>query len=99
MADLRHLVFTPSGFVTVKNRVMPASCRSDSLDLTRPPSVRLVFVDWRASRQHWINNAPCFLDIIFTSEQGGVTQHRVPEHSFVRIHFLGAGMAGRQLLR
>src|SRR2546426_11562314 len=43
-------------YVTIKDRVVPASKRGDLLDLSRPPSVRLIFKDRCSGPQHRVND-------------------------------------------
>ncbi len=55
-------------FLAIQNQVVPTSRRSDSLGLSWPPGMRLVFKDRRSSLQDRVNNSPRFLDIIFPGE-------------------------------
>src|SRR5438132_1347032 len=77
-------------YVTIKDRVVPASKRGDLLDFSWPPSVRLVFKDRCSGPQHRVNDPPGFLHVIFTGKKSGVSRHRVSKHPFVGVHLFGA---------
>src|SRR5881394_846944 len=83
----------------VHQRIVPAAGWYDPFNLSRPPRLWFVFINRRAGFQHWINDAPGFLNIILSRKQRCIPRHRVPQHPFVRVHFLGTGMAAGQQLR
>src|SRR5947207_12002168 len=62
-------------FLAIQDRIVPASRRSNSLDLGWPPGVCFVFMDGRAGLQDRIDNPPRFLHIIFAGEQRGLSRH------------------------
>src|SRR5262245_54122467 len=78
--------------------VMPPTSGCNALlDLRRPPTPWLVVIDWRTCLEHRINDPPGLFDIVFPRKQGRIAGHRIAEHPFVRIHFVGAGVvAGQQ---
>src|SRR5262249_21741152 len=93
------LVANTEIFLVRSGRVMPASSRRTFLvDLTGTPRTCLVFVKGGAGLEHLIDNSPGFFDIVVAGKQGGVSCHRVSQHTFVRFHFLWSGMtAGHHL--
>ena len=65
----------------------------------RPPGIRFVFVYGRAGPQHWIDNPPGLLHIIFPGEERGVSRHCVSKDSFVSVHLPGARVPAGQQFR
>src|SRR5437667_674955 len=86
-------------FLAIQERVAPASRRSDSLGVSRSPGIRFVFVYGRAGLQHWIDNPPGLLHIIFPGEERGVSRHCVSKDSFVSVHLPGARVPAGQQFR
>src|SRR5262249_26194534 len=60
-------------------RIVPASGRCEALRLGRTPGVLFVLVGRSCGLQHRIDNPPCFLDIVFASEQCPVASYGLSE--------------------
>src|SRR5262249_10231221 len=79
-------------------RIMPTSFRCEPLRLPRPPSLRFVLIGRSRGLQHWIDNPPCFLDVVFASEQCPITSYSLSEDALVSRHVLrGRVTAGHHL--
>src|SRR5204863_2540251 len=76
--------------------VGPAAGWGERFGLCRTPCPWVVFVQRRAGLEHRVNDAPGFLDVILSGEQGGIARHRISEHALVGVHLSGAGMAAGQ---
>src|SRR5467141_3566086 len=71
---------------TIEHRVVPTSSGSNVFDLSWSPGFRVVFKDRRPDFQDGVNDSPSFFHVVFAGEQGGVTCHRVAEHTLIGIH-------------
>src|SRR5215510_14417699 len=80
-------------------QVLPASGGCNSLvDLTGTPGTWLVFIHWRASLQHRVDDAPGLFNVILAGKQGRISSHGVPEYPLVSIHLFCTGVVARQQL-
>src|SRR5262245_14621176 len=77
---------------------MPTSGRFESVPFGWTPSVRFVLVDRRPRLKRRIYNAPCFLDVVFASEQRPVACYGISENALVGGHLAGGGVTGEQHL-
>src|SRR5580765_2162838 len=72
--------------------VLPTARRGDSLSLVRSPSLRVIFINGRASLECRIDDSPGFFDVIFTGEQCGISRHGIGQYPFIGVHLFGTGM-------
>src|SRR5580700_6589257 len=81
------------------DRVLPASRRRNSINLSWAPGIWLVGIDRRGLLQHGIDDSPGFFHVVFAGKQSGVADHGIAQDTFVGIHFLGGGLLARDHLR
>src|SRR4030095_13951726 len=81
-----------------RRRIVRTSRRFESVRFGRAPRWRFVFVYRCSCLKRRIDNAPCFLDVVFASEQRPVTRYGISEDAFVGGHLTGGGMTGEQHL-
>src|SRR4030095_4330228 len=69
--------------------VMPSALPHESINLTRTPCFRIIFVNWRVGFQNGVDDSPRFFYIVLAGKECAVALHRSRERAFVRPHLAG----------